>query len=373
MTNTLLSIAESFGVTEAGLMTGTGPTARRKAAGVSQAKRLAEAAQMFGAAWGGSEYAKLLVHEALSTSDLFKSAAGDVFDREMLAQYQAMPPQWGKFSTKTMLRDFRPKYMRDLAGGRNRLERVPELTGYPAAEYDMSERTVQVAKYGRSFGYSFEAKINDQLDELMQVPGEFSNSAVLTEDWVSLSQLANPVTGAPNTDFFKAGNGNIGTGALTQDNVQAAFTLVSTKKDSQGNLLYPGPLQLVTGPGLAFARDRLLNQTEVRITSGGSTSLEPNPLNGKVTGTTMDNLPGSAWFILPVTTAPRPAFYTGFLIGYETPDIRYKADAGARAGGGLIDPDQGSFENDGVHWRVRHIVGAAQGDPIFTYASDGIA
>lgn len=372
MSSTLLKIAESFGVTEAGLMAGIGPAARRKNMSPRQIAEAAKVAQILGSAWGGSEYANLLVHEALSTSDLFKSAAGDVLDREMLQQYQAMPRQWTKFSTRTTVRNFRKKYLRDLAGGRSRFERVPELTEYPMADYSVSERSIEVGKYGRRFGYSFEARINDELDELQKIPGEFSNSAILTEDFLALSQLANTVTGAPNTAFFTAGNGNIGTGALTQTNLQAAITTVSTKKDADGNLLYPGPLQLVTGPGLAFTGERLLNQVEIRVTSGSAQTVEPNPLRGKVTHTILDNLPGTAWFVLPLPTAPRPAFYSAFLVGWETPDIRYKADQGRRQGGGDLGPEDGSFETDAVYWRGRHIVGAAQGDPKFTWASDGL-
>lgn len=364
----LLQVAESFGLNEASLQAGHGPAARRRNANT---RLIAEAATLLGQAWGGSAYATLAVHEALSTSDMFKSAAGDVLDRETLKQYDAMPVQWGKFAARTTVRDFRPKYMRELAGGRTRFERVPELSEYPSADYTIAERTIKVAKYGRRFGYSFEARINDQLDELQQVPGNFAIGARATEDYEALRQLVNPATGAPNTGFFTAANGNIGTGALTQPNLQAAITTVSTKRDTQGALLSPGPIQLVVGPGLQFTADRLLNQTEIRVVAGSATTIEPNPLRGRVTLTVLENLPGAAWFLLPTPQAPRPAFYVAFLAGYETPDMRYKADQGARAGGGTIGPDDGDFDVDAVYWRARHIVGAAAGDPMFTYASDG--
>ena len=86
----------------------------------------------------------------------------------------------------------------------------------------------------------------------------------------------------------------------------------------------------------------------------------------------LDNLPGNAWFIIPAPSAPRPAFYVGFLAGYETPDMRYKADQGNSLGGGSLSADAGSFDDDTIYYRVRHIVGAAAGDPMFTYASDGV-
>jgi hypothetical protein len=366
---TILTIAEAFGINEAGLMAGTGPQDRRRRRNNPQGLH---AAQLLESAWNGSNVASIMVHEALSTSDLFKSAAGDVLDREMLAQYAAMPTQWTKFASRTTVRNFKKKYLRELSGGRRRFERVPELTEYPSADYAVAERSIQVAKFGRRFGYSFEAQINDELDELKQVPGEFANAARLTEDYVALQQIANPATGAPNTAFFTAGNGNIGTGALTQANLQAAITTVSTKKDAEGNLLSPGPLQLVVGPALQFTATRLLDQTEIRVTNGSVQTVEPNPLRGRVTLTVLENLPGAAWFVLPQPAAPRPAFYVAFLRGWETPDLRYKSDQGQRMGGGDIPPEEGDFDVDAVYWRARHIVGAAQGDPMFTYASDGL-
>lgn len=366
----VIQLAESFGVTESGLMAGTGPQARRRNCNF---KALKEAAGLLGAAWAGSSYASLAVHEALSTSDLFKSAAGDVLDREMLAQYEAMPVQWGKFAARTTVRNFKPKYLRELAGGRSRFELVPELSEYPSADYTVSERSIKVAKYGRRFGYSFEAQVNDDLDELRQVPGNFAIGARATEDYEALRQLVNPATGAPNTAFFNAGNGNIGSGALSQTTLQAAITTVSTKRDDTGALLSPGPLQLVVGPALSFTADRVLNQTEIRVTNGSTQTVEPNPLRGRITLTVLENLPGTAWFVLPLASAPRPAFYVAFLTGWETPDLRYKNDQGLRVGGGAIPPEEGDFDVDAVYWRARHIVGAAQGDPKFTYASDGVA
>ena len=59
------------------------------------------------------------------------------------------------------------------------------------------------------------------------------------------------------------------------------------------------------------------------------------------------------------------------MAGYETPDLRQKADQGQALGGGAISADQGSFDDDTIWFRCRHIVGAAKGDTTFAYASDG--
>jgi hypothetical protein len=94
-------------------------------------------------------------------------------------------------------------------------------------------------------------------------------------------------------------------------------------------------------------------------------------MRGKVTLVVNPRLAGVAWFLLPQPTVARPALAVAFLRGWETPDLRIKADTGNRVGGGAIDPSDGSFDDDSVAYRVRHVVGAAQADPLHVYASAG--
>jgi hypothetical protein len=127
-------------------------------------------------------------------------------------------PEWQGFATRTLVRNFKPKKMIDLLGGRTSLDRVPELTGYPGAQSDSREYAIQVAKYGRQFGFSWEAMINDDLDQLMQIPNTFGQAAALTETENALSVIANLTTGAANTAFFKdysAVTGYVGSGLNT--------------------------------------------------------------------------------------------------------------------------------------------------------------
>lgn len=374
MTSSIIT-GESFGLSPDLTMVGEGPSARRdrvrndpKMRGVViEAKRLLEQA------WTGNRSAMIRVNEAITTSDLFKSAAGEVLDRELLAQYEDIETQWTKFAARTSVKDFKRKQLVELTRNRHGLRRVPEHSNYPIASTSANERFISVAKFGEQFGYSFEARVNDDIGELQQVPNGWATQARYTEDDVALEQLANVTTGAPNTAFFNVGNDNLGTGVLDADSLQAGITKVSTKRDKDGRLLRPGRLQLVVGPALQFTAERVMNTTEVRVVLGnGDTVIQPNPFRGKVELTVLENMPGTAWYVIPLPSAPRPAFYVAFLRGFETPDTRYKADQGRALGGGDMGADAGSFDDDTIWYRTRHITGAAQGDPMFTYASDGI-
>jgi hypothetical protein len=361
--STIKKLAESLGVPNLGA-----PMGRR--VGILSEADIADAARLYGQAWNGDPRARLAVNEALTTSDLFVSASGEVFDRELRAEYDTNPVQWTKFAARTTVNDFRPKKLVDLLGGRGSLAPVPERSHYPTATQTSSEIDIAVKKYGEQYGYTFEARRNDRLNELRRLPSGFADKARRTEDTVVLSTMASTSTGAPNTAFFKPSNQNIYTGAFTADNVQSALTALRTKRDTDGNLIPAGNLVVVVGPALAFAANRMFTATEFRTTSGNLEVIERNPLQGQ-SFEVLDNLPGSAWFILPAPTSARPAIYAAFLVGEENPDLRVKKDQGQSAAGGDVPVDAGSFDDDTIWWRVRHITGGAAGDPTLTLASDG--
>jgi hypothetical protein len=239
-----------------------------------------------------------------------------VLDRELLAQYSVVP-EWQGFATRTLVRNFKPKKMIDLLGGRTSLDRVPELTAYPGAQSDSREYAIQVAKFGRQFGFSWEAMINDDLDQLMQIPNTFGQAAALTETENALSVIANLTTGAANTAFFKdysAVTGYVGSGlnttpvagVLNQANLQTAIEAIRQRKDNEGNIVPAGRLILVVGPAQEFNARSILNATEIRTTVGSKVIIEPNPLAGAVDLVVVNRLPGLGWFVLPSPTR-RPA------------------------------------------------------------------
>jgi hypothetical protein len=376
MTSTLINVSETFGLTEDQTLGGVSPLVRRQYS-PQRARAIKEAADLWKRVFDGDIRAAVVVREALSTSDLFVSATGDVLDRELLAQYSAVTPEWQGFATRTVVRNFKPKKLIDLLGGRSGLDRVPELTAYPGAEYDTREFEIAVAKFGRQFGFSWEALINDDLDELMQIPNAFAQAAAITETRVAIEQIANVLTGAPNTAFFKDYTGDDVAGpdttpvaaVLNEANLQTAVETIRTRRDHEGNLVPAGRLILVVGPAQEFNARRILNATEIRDTSGSRTIIRPNDLRGVVDLVVVNSLPGLAWFVLPAPNqGGRPAVAVAFLCGHETPDIRQKANAGQGRSG-----DDGDFDDDSVRYRVRHVTGGAKVDPFHTYAGTGSA
>lgn len=376
--NTFINVAETFGLTDDQTLAGVSPLTRRQYS-PRRAQAIIEAAGLWKRVFDGDIRAAVSVREALSTSDLFVSATGDVLDRELLASYSDITPEWSKFASRTTVRNFKKKKLVDLMGGRTRLDLVPELTAYPGAEHDVREFEIQVAKFGRQFGFSWEAMINDDLEELFRVPDTFSQAAALTETANALAVLADLSTGAPNTGFFKDyssidGYGSLNTtpatAALTDASLTTALDAIAARTDADGNLVPPPALRLVVGPALQTVAEGIMNVVHVDkqngTGSGSTVTRTANPLRGRVTVEVVSTLPGTGWFVVPTPGQGRPAVVSAFLRGFETPDIRQK-----NGGGVGVSADAGDFDDDSVRYRVRHVHGAAGADPIHTYASTG--
>jgi hypothetical protein len=342
-------------------------------------QQMVEAAGLINKAIKGSRRAAVQLEEAFSTSD-FTMAAFAVLDKEILAQYAEKTPAWQQYATRTTVRDFRPKAILDVLRAKVGLDRVPELTEYPAI--DRKGNTVgqiQVGKYGDRFALSWESWINNTaIDELGDIPNWLSVVAAETESLTAVSQLCN--ASGPNTAFFKAANQNAPAALpLTLANLDAAINAIKTRKNPVGRPVYVPNLRLVVPSSLAVTAARILSAREIRNVDGTQTIISDNYLTGSVQVVEEPMLEvvnqsakaASTWYLLPDPGAPRRSIYIAFLAGHEQPEIRVAADGGNRLGGGQVPAEDGSFEMDDVQYRVRHIVGGGTGDPLPTYCSTG--
>jgi hypothetical protein len=338
-----------------------------------------EAAKLFNEGLSGrNPFKQAMLKEALTRAD-FNLYLGKAFDVEMLAKYEDITPEWRKLAAETTVKDFKPKTFKDLFGGRGALDRVGEGQEYKERNKDAAEYELSAAKFGNTFKLTFELIKNDELDGLSTLPDDLAQGAVETEDKAAFEAFVS--ASGPNTNFFKAANGNAPTTlAFTRANIQAAYVAMSKRKDKNGNPVRLGNAKLIIAVpnALLFDAEQIVNAPTIPDPAGGAGTI-PNPLAGKFTVVVSDYLTvvntsakaDTTWYILPAPTSPRPALVVAKMRGEENPDIRVRADQGIRLGGGSIAPEEGSFGDDTITYRGRHIVGAGTLDPLLTYASTG--
>lgn len=326
--------------------------------------QILEARQLFESAVNGSLMARARLEEAMSTSD-FPIMLGAAYGRELQQEYEGIAPVWQQFATRKVVPDFRERTLVDVMGGRAELEKVKEGAEYPAGKLSESERKFKVEKFGRRFPLTWEMIKNDDLGAFRDLPQRLAISARETEDRTAILPLFN----ANKTGLSTWANAQAVTSKpLTTENLNAGLLAISQRKDSDGRpIIMPQPILLVP-TALEQVAQSIVNVIEVidpvtgERRSGNGLVRTPKivvdpwldivaPGYGKI---------GQTWYLTPPPSTPvHPALVMGFMAGEESPDLRTKADAGNRVGGGSVRPEEGSFGDDTVQYRVRHIMGSA--------------
>lgn len=343
-------------------------------------RQVMEAARMYDGACTGNLLKMHQFMEALKTSD-FQYLLGVAMDRTLLQAYQAITPVWSQFAAPTTVKDFKPKTLEDLLGGRSVLELVPEGDQYPLDKVSDAEYTISVKKYGKRIGITWEATVNDDLDALRSLPQRQATAARLSEDKKATEALVGAA--GPDSTFFAAGNENLisGNPVLSQSALASALTTLTSKLDpTDGIPLILPSLILMVPPALQMAAEDILQTTQRRVTVSSTESIiAGNGLPANVRLVVNPWLPvidqsanaAKTWYLLPDPSAPRPAVAFAKLRGHEEPDLRVQNNGGARVGGGVVDPMEGDFELDTINYRVRHVFGSANVDPFATAVSTG--
>lgn len=338
--------------------------------------KVVEAATLFRRGAGAiTAHDRYLLTEAMSTSD-FPVLLGKGFETEAIQAQKDAVKEYEAFAYPTTVPDFRPKKLRDLFGSTG-FDDVAEGEEYKGDTLDETEIEVKVGKTGRQFGYTWELALSGDFTNMADFPKRLGNAAVETENRKTHETFVG-ATG-PNADFFDA----IDTAKLTPEALDAAITSLALKEDHRGDLVDTSKLILLVPPSLKLQADRLIGaaELEMQLTDGAKVTKTrvANPFRGLVevvVSRTLVRIDSSAnrastWYLLPGKETANPAVVKAALIGHENVDIRVKRDQGERVGGGAPAFDDGSFKDDTVWFRGRHVIGAAPGFNYAAYASDG--
>lgn len=321
------------------------------------------------------------LQEAMSTSD-FPLLFGDVLDRQLLGMYQEWPTAWPQIARRSTVRDFRTVKRFTTDGAEGILPEVGQGGEYTEAAISEGVYQYAVKKYGRRVPFLWETFINDDLDGLRSTPERIAKSARMSEERFATELYAD--TTGPDATFFAVGNGNLLTGAesaLSVDSLQAAFTLIWAQRDADGNPIFTGTMRLVVPPALAVVARNILNMTELRVTQANNQLITRNWVAGELADlvinpwlpiiTTTGTVGATAWYLFADPGVGRPAVEVGFLRGNESPALFLKSPNAVRLGGGLAAAEDGSFETDGIDYKVRHVFGGSLMEPKAAVGSKG--
>lgn len=339
-------------------------------------ERVFEAAKLFGEGRNPSNFSRQnVLLEAFTTSD-FPKLLGAAFEKEAMGAQKAAVKEYELFAFQKNLSDFRPKKMVDLFGNEY-FEDVKQGEEYKTGKLSETDVEIKTGKTGKSFGLTWELQLSRDFSDLADFPKMLGNAAVNTENRKVYEVMVGK--SGLNTGFF----GSVDTRPLTSENLIAAIESLALKENHRKELVDISTLVLVVGPGLEMQARRILNAEKIvrKVVDGGTTTEteETNPFRGMVqlqVSREFVNLNGSStkhtsWALVPGKATANPAVVKTGLIGHENVDIRVKRDQGERAGGGAVPANEGSFDDDTIWFRGRHVVGAAKGFVSAVYGSKG--
>lgn len=334
--------------------------------------------------------------EALTTSD-FPAAFQTVSNAMMQAKLPEVPTTWEKIAQKVTATNFKKQSrmrlgsdstnLMDKNAGYPRiagsLPRVPEETEYQTIGYSASTADYTTAKNGVRVSFSFEAFLNDEWGQIKQFPADMVELATNTQEVEAWRQYYNPPTQGPSGPqggggfnpliFTPAANltTTVINPVLDFASLNAALTKVKLPPPTPtGQTPRVNPLQkwaLIVPASLEATANAIVGATQTKQTIGGVEFL---------TNSTIQNVEVVVVNWLPwLTAAGNYAQTTGwalvpfggvgiyseivnlaFLAGFETPELRIKADQGQALGGGALNPYSGSFDHDNIEIRLRNFV-----------------
>ena len=377
---TIATLNESFDQMVSALSRPTGRAARLADENYrAELKRVGES--VIAPALAGDEVAGLMfkrymrganLSEAHSTSD-FPVLFGDFLYRRLVRRYQAYPTIWQQIAARETVRDFRVTKLVDLLGGGAILQDVAELAPYPQRGLGETEIELKTGKTGAGISLSWESMINDNLGALRQAPDRLAAAARRTEDHKVTSVFATATGPA-------AWLGTPATVPLNADNLSAAIEQVTQQNDEDGNPILVDTPVLQIPRSLALTAQQIVDTVTVKTTSnnrerevrGNGLSVTPKiVINPWLEAIDKSAKVATTWYLHAGPDSDRPAAFGVFLQGHEAPDLRVKADTGSRPGGGSISPEDGSFDNDSIDYRVRHVAAGSRGFDEIVYVSTG--
>jgi hypothetical protein len=325
------------------------------------------------------------MEEAITTSD-FPLLFGGILDRQLLARYALVVPDWRAYIKVGTCKDFREKEIHKLQGNEKLLPKVAEKGEYLVEPMVDAHYHNRVYKRGRQFDISWESLINDDLGAFSDFPQRFANACIYTEAYEATNQIAvaagpNPLLfGAPIADVDGQNVTNQGVLALTIANLEATLALMAEQTDVQGKPLSIVGKHLVVPPRMELDARAILTSAVKQWTEVGAGGGVPMPTTNVIPQLgiqlhvnpllpvldTSGNKNGT-WYLF-ADLADGAAAQLDFLQGHETPEICMKGSDKVAISGAPLGPFSGDFISDNVYYRVRHVLGGAPLDPRFAYA-----
>lgn len=218
--------------------------------------------------------ADTLITRALHTTSDFALILADTVGRTLRAAYSAAPSGVRQLARETTAADFRKKSRLQLDASGFKLEKVNESGEFPMGTMEESGESYALDSFGKVFGISRKALVNDDLGAFTDLSRRLGQAAGAFEAQFLVDLLvANSGLGPVMSDgnnLFHTAHGNVaGSGAAPSETTLSAARLAMRKQTGKGGgLISVTPRYLLAPPDMETSCEKLLTQVQAVTTDG---------------------------------------------------------------------------------------------------------
>lgn len=296
-----------------------------------------------------------IIERALHTTSDFPNLLQGTGQRVLRAAYQAAPAGVRMVARQTTARDFRAKQRLQL-GEAPTLLQVNEHGEFKSGTMAEAKESYALSTFGRIFGISRQALVNDDLDAFGDMSVKLGRAAAEFESkFLADLLISNPTLANDSLAVFHATHGNLGTGAgsaLSETSLSAARTAMRLMKGLDGSTpINAEPAYLIVPAALETTGQKLLAAIQPAKSSDVNPFAQTLQL---VVEPRLDATSAVAWY-LAASSAVIDTIEYAYLEGEEGPQIFTRE----------------GFEIDGLEFKVREDFGGAILDFRGLYKANG--
>lgn len=198
-----------------------------------------------------------------SSSD-FPSILGNTVNRTLRKAYDMQTRTFLPFVRRVTNPDFKTITRAQLSGLVGGFDTIPEGGEYKHSTFTDGKETYQLAKYGKVFGITWEALMNDDLSAFTRIPMAIAAKAAQKQSDIVYNILLNNPTMADSVALFHADHGNLASSGTTIPNgMSAARAAMRKQTDPNGDFINVMSKYLLVGPDKETEAQQLINATIV--------------------------------------------------------------------------------------------------------------
>ena len=293
----------------------------------------------------------------------FPLLLANLANKQMLAGSKLAANTWKKWCAKGSANDFKVMSTYDLSQAGQLLE-VPEFAGYEDTRFSETRETIQIATYGRTFGISRQAIINDDLNAFTKIPFNMGLRASSLPNELAVGILNGNGTMSDSNALFSSAHANLSesTGYALDTVAHAIAGIKNLAKLMMQQKAYMNADTAEVNLGVDVAPYVILVPTENYFNALSATSTtiqgtstvftDSNPARGLapvvperlLENTNITGYSSSAYYIF-ANPMLAPVIEMAFLNGVETPFMEQTENTGRSP--------------DGILFKVRLDVGGA--------------